>query len=357
MKQVSFKKAIKAWQGIQPVSDRDRERLSRRFTIDYNYNSNHIEGNTLTYGQTEILLLFGKIVGEATVRDVQEMTASNVGLKMMSEEANLPNMPLTQNFIRTLHKTLLREDYTVYRNLPGGMQTSYTIHAGQYKTRPNSVITRYGDRFEYASPEETPALMTDLINWYNSEEELGRLSPVELAALFHYRYIRIHPFEDGNGRIARLLVNYILSRHGLPMIVVRSRKKQEYLEALHQADLNVGLVPSQGAHAALEDIEPFVQYFHKLVANEIYNDYLFVTRKEENVWWYDGEMIEFRTPNYAKLLRLMRTQPVLTLEDMTEELSISMTAVRKLVNQLIEKNYVEKNEKDSSWRVIITPSI
>ncbi len=356
MKQVSFKKAIKAWQGIQPVSDRDRERLSRRFTIDYNYNSNHIEGNTLTYGQTEILLLFGKIVGEATVRDVQEMTASNVGLKMMSEEAKLPNMPLTQNFIRTLHKTLLREDYTVYRNLPGGMQTSYTIHAGQYKTRPNSVITRYGDRFEYASPEETPALMTDLINWYNSEEELGRLSPVELAALFHYRYIRIHPFEDGNGRIARLLVNYILSRHGLPMIVVRSRKKQEYLEALHQADLIVGVIPSQGAHAALKDIEPFVRYFHNLVANEIYNDYLFVTRKEENVWWYDGEMIEFRTPNYAKLLRLMRTQPVLTLEDMTEELGISMTAVRKLVNQLIEKNYVEKNEKDSSWRVLITPS-
>ena len=357
MKQVSFKKAIKAWQGIQPVSDRDRERLSRRFTIDYNYNSNHIEGNTLTYGQTELLLLFGKVIGEAEFRDCEEMKASNVGLKMMLSEATENKQPLTQNFIRTLHKTLLREDYTVYRNLPGGMQTSYTIHAGQYKTRPNSVITRYGDRFEYASPEETPALMTDLVDWYNQAEIEGKLSPIDLAILFHYRYIRTHPFEDGNGRIARLMVNYILSRHGYPMIVVRSRLKQAYLEALHQADLNVGLVPSQGAHAALEDIEPFVQYFYKLVANEIYNDYLFVTRKEENVWWYDGEMIEFRTPNYAKLLRLMRTQPVLTLEDMTEELGISMTAVRKLVNQLIEKNYVEKNEKDSSWRVIITPSI
>lgn len=357
MKQVSFKKAIKAWQGIQPVSDRDRERLSRRFTIDYNYNSNHIEGNTLTYGQTELLLLFGKVIGEAEFRDCEEMKASNVGLKMMLSEATATKQPLTQNFIRTLHKTLLREDYTVYRNLPGGMQTSYTIHAGQYKTRPNSVITRYGDRFEYASPEETPVLMNDLVDWYNQAEIEGKLSPIDLAILFHYRYIRIHPFEDGNGRIARLMVNYILSRHGYPMIVVRSRLKQAYLEALHQADLNVGVIPSQGAHASLENIEPFVQYFHKLVANEIYNDYLFVTRKEENVWWYDGEMIEFRTPNYAKLLRLMRTQPVLTLEDMTEELGISMTAVRKLVNQLIEKNYVEKNEKDSSWRVIITPSI
>jgi len=81
----------------------------------------------LTYAQTEILLQFGKIVGEATVRDVQEMTASNVGLKMMSEEANLQDMPLTRNFIRTLHKTLLREDYTVYRNLPGGMPTRFTM--------------------------------------------------------------------------------------------------------------------------------------------------------------------------------------------------------------------------------------
>ena len=349
MKQVSIKKALSAWQSIQPISEKDRERLSRRFTIDYNYNSNHIEGNTLTYGQTEILLLFGKVIGEATVRDVQEMTASNVGLKMMAEEAKIQDMPLTQNFIRTLHQTLLREDYTVYRTLPGGVQTSY-------KTRPNSVITRYGDRFEYASPEETPALMTDLVNWYNSEEEAGRLSPIELAALFHYRYIRIHPFEDGNGRIARLIVNFILSRHGLPMIVVRSRKKQNYLEALHQADMIVGKVPSDGAHATINDIAPFVQYFQGVVANEIYHDYLFVTHKDENVWWYDGEMIEFRTPNYAKILRMMQTRPALTQEEVREELGISVTAIAKLIGQLLDKNYVEK-DTNGQWRVFITPSV
>jgi Fic family protein len=357
MKQVSVKKALKAWQDIQPISERDRERLSRRFTIDFNYNSNHIEGNTLTYGQTEILLLFGKIVGEAQVRDIQEMTASNVGLKMMSEEASLKDMPLTQNFIRTLHQTLLREDYTVYRELPNGVQTSYVIHAGQYKTRPNSVITRYGDRFEYASPEETPALMTDLVNWYNSEEEIGKLTPIELAALFHYRYIRIHPFEDGNGRIARMMANYILSRHGLPMIVIRSRKKQDYLEALHQADMNVGKVPSDGAHATVNDIAPFLQYFQGIVANEIYNNYLFVTHRDENAWWYDGEMIEFRTPNYAKMLRMMQSHASLTLEEIRDSLGISITAVRKLITQLLDKNYVERNLNDNSWRVIITPSL
>ena len=68
MKYLNIKKALAAWQELQPLSEKDRERLSRRFTVDFNYNSNHIEGNTLTYGQTEILLLFGKVIGEADVR-------------------------------------------------------------------------------------------------------------------------------------------------------------------------------------------------------------------------------------------------------------------------------------------------
>ena len=120
------------WNALQPLSDRDREMLSRRFTIDFNYNSNHIEGNTLTYGQTEILLMFGKIVGEADVRDVHEMTASNVGLKMMKEEALLKETPLTQHFIRTLHKTLLREDYTL--SLQKNTTQSHKLQNDQGKT-------------------------------------------------------------------------------------------------------------------------------------------------------------------------------------------------------------------------------
>ena len=149
MENKKLQSVLENWQKIQPLSENDRKKLSKRFTIDFNYNSNHIEGNTLTYGQTELLLLFGKVIGEADFRDCEEMKASNVGLQMMLLESS-EKQPLTQNFIRTLHRTLLREDYTIYRNLPGGVTTSYVIHAGQYKTRPNSVITRYGDRFDYA---------------------------------------------------------------------------------------------------------------------------------------------------------------------------------------------------------------
>lgn len=345
------------WNALQPLSDRDREMLSRRFTIDFNYNSNHIEGNTLTYGQTEILLMFGKIVGEADVRDVHEMTASNVGLKMMKEEALLKETPLTQQFIRTLHKTLLREDYTVYRTLPGGVQTSYVIHAGQYKTRPNSVITRYGDQFEYATPEETPALMSDLVDWYNDAERSGKFTPIELAAIFHYRYIRIHPFEDGNGRIARLMVNYILTRHDYPMIVVRSRKKKEYLEALLRTDLTVGAAPSLGAYASKRDIQQFLTYFTNLFIDEVSYGIQFLTERGDNVWWFDGERVKFRSATTSIILNRMYEQPNSTIPQLAEAAGISLTAVNKQLRLLTDKGYIARTEKDNSWRLIITPSV
>ena len=260
---------FKEWQSLQPVKEEYQQRLDQKFMLEFNYNSNHIEGNTLTYGQTEMLLMFGKVVDEADMKDLEEMKASNVGLKMVKEMALDKEQPLTEYFIRTLHKTLLREDYTVFRQLPDETNTSYIVHAGQYKTRPNSVITATGERFEYASPEETPALMTDLLQWYNQAEAEGAMTPIELATLFHYRYIRIHPFEDGNGRISRLMVNYILYRHGYPMIVVKSKDKNTYLTVLNKCDVAVGPVPSDGAHAELSQITPFVEYMNKCLIRSL----------------------------------------------------------------------------------------
>lgn len=237
------------------------------------------------------------------------------------------------------------------------MTTSYVIHAGQYKTRPNSVITRYGDRFEYASPEETPALMSDLVNWYNEEEKRGTLSPVELAALFHYRYIRIHPFEDGNGRIARLMVNFILFRHGYPMIVVRGKKKQEYHEALHKTDLKVGSVPSDGANARIEDITDFLKYFQNRMKEEIEFNISFLTERGENVWWFDDERINFRSETTSKILQMFRRNAFVSIQELMDVTGIYKSAVNKQLKLLREKKYIAKNEDTGEWRVIITPSI
>ena len=244
------------WQAQQPLSAENQKRLNTKFMLEFNYNSNHIEGNTLTYGQTISLLIHGTVEGSAPMHDYEEMKAHQAALEMIKVEAATGERPLTEMFIRQVHKIMLRTDY-----IPEGK--NYTIHAGIYKTRPNSVQTPTGEIFEYASPEETPALMMDLIAWYNNAEKETKISPLEMAALFHYRYIRIHPFEDGNGRIARLLVNYILAKHGYPMIVVHDSDRNGYLGALGQCDAETGLVPVVGAHAKLEQITPLVNYLEQ----------------------------------------------------------------------------------------------
>lgn len=345
------------WQQLQPLSSRKQFLLSKRFTVDYNFNSNHIEGNTLTYGQTELLLLFGKVVGEGVLQDYVEMKASQAGQKMMETVAIDKSQPLTQNFIRQLHQTLLRDDYKVYRNLPGGVTTSYVIHAGQYKTRPNSVITRYGDRFEYASPEETPALMTDLVDWYNHAEDAKEYTPIELAALFHYRYIRIHPFEDGNGRIARLLVNYILARHDWPMIVVRARDKFNYLESLHKTDMSVGSSPTDGATASLKQIKPFLTYFSKIIETELQYNIEFCRETSADVWWYDGKKIVFRSKNTPEILKLIQDDPEITIEKIAERVGIVSLAVKKQLKQLVTKGYIQRRDADRSWYIFASQSI
>ena len=81
---------------------------------------------------------------------------------------------------------------------------------------------------------------------------------------------------------------------------------------------------------------------------------LFVSERDENVWWYDGERVQFRTPNYSKILNAMQSEPTLTLADMRELTGISVAAIQKLLDQLLAKKYVERGDKDGSWRVYVT---
>ncbi len=342
------------WQSLQPISQEVQNKIDQKFMLEFNYNSNHIEGNTLTYGQTEMLLLFGKVIEEANMKDLEEMKASNVGLKMAKEAALDKNQPLSEYFIRVLHQTLLREDYTVYRQLPDGTNTSYIVHAGQYKTRPNSVITITGERFEYASPEETPALMKDLIEWYNQEEQAGTMTPIELASLFHYRYIRIHPFEDGNGRISRLIVNYILYRHGYPMIVVRTKDKKNYLTALSQSDINIGKSPSEGANATLNQIEPFTEYLTNVLYNDIKAYISIIKGKDKSIWWYNGELITLKNQNTINLLNILQENNKITVRDLSEKLGINKAATQKQLKNLQEKGYIIRvGGRNGYWQVVI----
>ncbi len=336
---------------LQPLSEMDKLRLQNKFMLDFNYNSNHIEGNTLTYGQTELLLLFGEVEGSAPLRDFEEMKAHNLCLNLMMDEA-LSGRPMTEAFIRQLHRVMLREDYEAGVKSPTGIIMGYTVHAGIYKTRPNSVRTPSGAMFYYASPEETPALMCDLVRWYNEETLSGKYSPIELASVFHYRYIRIHPFEDGNGRIARLMVNYILKQHGWPMVVVKTKNKTSYLNALAKADANVGPVPSDGAHAGMIAIRPFVRHMEELLISDV-SDYIsFISGSRDMAWWHDGEIIKFSTKVPGEILSLLQSNPNMTLDNLSLATGVNRSAIQKHLNNLAEKHYISRPEgKKRGWIV------
>ena len=137
--------------------------------------------------------------------------------------------------------------------------------------------------------------MTALVDWFNQEEVKGELSTIELASLLHYRYIRIHPFEDGNGRIARLLVNYVLYRNGYPMLVIHTADKDNYLRVLHQSDINAGLTPSDGACATIDQIKPFVKYMEEQLQRAL----------EVGIRVAKGEGIE-EDGDFAKRVSLLR---------------------------------------------------
>jgi Fic family protein len=221
-------------ENASPVSDEQRDKLWKKFRLEWNYNSNHMEGNTLTYGQTELLILFGKTSGDKELQEYDEMKAHDLAIKMVTEEAGDKERPLTENFIRLINKTILVRPFWKEAITADGQNTRREIKIGQYKSMANSVRLANGEIFHYASPQETPALMHDLVNWYNTNQSI--LHPVELAALFHYKFVRIHPFDDGNGRGARLLMNYILLKYDYPPVIIKSEDKPNYLLALNKAD-------------------------------------------------------------------------------------------------------------------------
>ncbi len=226
----------KEFDALQPLKPEDEARLWKKLRLEWSFNSNHIEGNTLTYSETELLLIFEKTAGDHDLRELEEMKAHDVAVNLIRSWATDEKYEINQRDIKRLNETILvRPFYKSARTLDG-QETRRTIQVGEYKQQPNSVELPNGEMFHYASPIETPGRMGDLVDWYNTETNM---SPIILAAELHYRFIRIHPFDDGNGRVARLLMNLGLMREGYPPIVIKSTEKKRYLNALQRADADI----------------------------------------------------------------------------------------------------------------------
>jgi Fic family protein len=223
-------------QALLPMKPEDKQRLEKKIRLELNYNSNHIEGNTLTYGETELLLIFGKTTGNHEAREYKEMEAHDTAYTIIKEWAADKDKVLTEADIRNINKIILVQPFWKEAITPDGQETRKLINIGTYKEQPNSVRLANGEIFNYASPVETPILMQKLIEWFRNEDEKKELHPVMIAALLHYKFVRIHPFDDGNGRISRLLMNYVLLKNNLPPVIIKSSDKKNYLFALNLAD-------------------------------------------------------------------------------------------------------------------------
>jgi Fic family protein len=229
---------------FRPLTGEIEARIMQKFRLDWNYHSNKLEGNSYTYGETKMLLLYGLTAGGKPINDYKEISGHNEAIETIIEVIK-DKTPLTETFIRHLH-TLILEEQWVEAKTADGKPTKRLIKVGEYKTEPNHVETVTGEMFYFSEPIETPAKMQELIEWFNQKKSLKDTNPIFLAAEFHYKFIRIHPFDDGNGRMARLLMNFILMQNGFPPVIIKDNDKANYIAVLRQTDVGI--------------IQPFIEY-------------------------------------------------------------------------------------------------
>lgn len=223
------------WQSGQPLQQENEIRLWQRLRLEWNYNSNHIEGNTLTYGETLLLLIHGRTRGEHLMREYVEMRGHDVAIEWLRPIAADARF-LTEGDIRDLNRMVLKEGFWKVAQTTAGEPTRKWIEPGKYKSLPNSVLTKTGEMYYFTKPEETPARMAEFVVWMRTELETPSLGLAQFIVQLHHRFIQIHPFDDGNGRVVRLLVNYVLLRVGLLPLIIKSRTRRRYLEVIVSAD-------------------------------------------------------------------------------------------------------------------------
>lgn len=223
---------------MRPIEPEQLGRAMQRLRLEWTYHSNAIEGNSLTYGETVALLMEGVTAHGKPLKDALDIQRHGEVLTYL-EGVVRGKEQLTLADIRGMHRMLMGETYTVTVERPDGTRAEREETGGAFKEHPNSVLTPSGETHYYASPEETPALMQDLVDWYRTtwpDVESGKIPAVPFAADFHHRFVQIHPFADSNGRMGRILMNLMLMRRGYVPAVLRQEKRREYYGALNEAD-------------------------------------------------------------------------------------------------------------------------
>lgn len=193
----------------------ERRKLIEDFLVHFIYNSSKIEGSSLSLNETKGLFLHNITPKSKPLNDVKEAEGyrkafySMIGFKGQ----------LSLKIVNKWHEMILKE---TKGNIAG-------------KLRLHKIIVT-GSRTSFPHPEDVPKLLAEFFDWYKKNER--KLNPAELAALVHLKFVTIHPYSDGNGRISRLLANYVLFKHGYPMLNIKFNDRMEYYKHLEASQIN-----------------------------------------------------------------------------------------------------------------------
>jgi Fic family protein len=247
-----------AWRAFGTISPERLNALKRVATIESIGSSTRIEGSKLSDREVERLLQ-GLASNSFESRDEQEVAGYAKVMELVF--TSWAYIPFNENHIQQLHRDLL------------AYVDKDQAHRGKYKTHENKVVARDAQGqllavvFETATPFDTPRLMADLVAWYRAEKESKTLHPLLAIAVFTVTFLAIHPFEDGNGRLSRVLTTLLLLQAGYAYVPYSSlesvieQNKSSYYIALRQTQITI--------RTQTQDWEPWLLFFLRSLHSQV----------------------------------------------------------------------------------------
>lgn len=222
------KEKLDLWQTIQ-----------EKLRIDWTYDSNAIEGSHLTRGETMFFLQEGRTAEGKPFKDYLDARNHAEAIDMLYGYLS-DKRPISESMIKAFNARLLHGvDYTSAIDQLGH-RVKKIATPGEYKKNPNHVQRPDGSIHHYVNPIQVSSEMAQLCQWIETNQH--QIHPTILGAVAHYNFVRIHPFDDGNGRGGRLLMNHLIMHRGFVPAIIRNEKRRLYLNAITEAN-NGDMIP------------------------------------------------------------------------------------------------------------------
>lgn len=312
-----------AWRALGTLAPERLLALRRVATIESIGSSTRIEGSKLTDREVE-KLLSNLAIQSFDTRDEQEVAGYAELMDLVFSAWR--DIPFNENHVKQLHQILLRHSEKDAR------------HRGQYKTNSNSVAAfddsgaQLGIVFETASPFDTPRLMAELVDWVNGERDKAQLHPLLIIAIFVVVFLEIHPFQDGNGRLSRVLTTLLLIQAGYAYVPYSSLEsvielnKEAYYLALRQTQ---GSIRTDAPHW-----QPWLVFFLRSLAEQ-------VRRLEKKV---ERERIVLATlPDLSlQVVEFAREHGRVTIGDAIKLTGVSRNTLKQHFRNLVEHGHLNQ---------------